>query len=60
MLNQESPILFADFYKPSHISMYDKRSEIVQDNMTPRNAKHFIHFADNDQRVMFAGLQGFI
>lgn len=60
MLNKESPILFADFYKPSHISMYDKRSEIVQDNMTPRNAKHFIHFADNDQRVMFAGLQGFI
>lgn len=60
MLNQESPILFADFYKPSHISMYDKRSEIVQDNMTPRNAKHFIHFADNDQRVMMAGLQGFI
>lgn len=60
MLNQESPILFADFYKPSHISMYDKRSEIVQDNMTPRNVKHFIHFADNDQRVMFAGLQGFI
>lgn len=60
MLNQESPILFADFYKPSHISMYDKRSEIVQDNMTPRNAKHFIHFADNDQRVMFAGIQGFI
>lgn len=60
MLNQESPILFADFYKPSHISMYDKRSEIVQDNMTPRNAKHFIHFTDNDQRVMFAGIQGFI
>ncbi len=60
MLNQESPILFADFYKPSHISMYDKRSEIVQDNMTPRNAKHFIHFADNDKRVMFAGIQGFI
>lgn len=60
MLNQESPILFADFYKPSHISMYDKRSEIVQDNMTPRNAKHFIHFTDNDQRVMMAGLQGFI
>ena len=28
--------------------------------MTPRNAKHFIHFADNDQRVMMAGLQGFI
>lgn len=60
MLNQESPICFADFYKPSHISMYDKRSEIVQDNMTPRNAKHFIHFADNDHRVMMAGLQGFI
>lgn len=60
MLHKESPILFADFYKPSHISMYDKRSEIVQDNMTPRNAKHFIHFADNDHRVMMAGLQGFI
>lgn len=60
MLHKESPITFADFYKPSHISMYDKRSEIVQDNMTPRNAKHFIHFADEDQRVMFAGLQGFI
>lgn len=60
MLHKESPIAFADFYKPSHISMYDKRSEIVQDNMTPRNAKHFIHFADNDQRVMMAGLQGFI
>lgn len=60
MLNNESPILFADFYKPSHISMYDKRSEIVQDNMTPRNAKHFIHFVDDDNRVMMAGLQGFI
>lgn len=60
MLNVESPILMCDFYKVSHISMYDKRSEIVQDNMTPRNAKHFIHFADNDQRVMMAGLQGFI
>lgn len=60
MLHKESPIAFADFYKPSHISMYDTRSEIVQDNMTPRNAKHFIHFADNDQRVMMAGLQGFI
>lgn len=60
MLHKESPIAFADFYKPSHISMYDKRSEIVQDNMTPRNAKHFIHFADNDNRVMMAGLQGFI
>lgn len=60
MLHKESPICFADHYKPSHISMYDKRSEIVQDNMTPRNAKHFIHFADNDQRVMMAGLQGFI
>ena len=60
MLHKESPIAFADFYKPSHISMYDRRSEIVQDNMTPRNAKHFIHFADNDQRVMMAGLQGFI
>lgn len=60
MLHKESPILFADFYKPSHISMYDTRSEIVQDNMTPRNAKHFIHFADNDKRVMMAGLQGFI
>lgn len=60
MLHKESPLCHADFYKPSHISMYDKRSEIVQDNMTPRNAKHFIHFADNDQRVMMAGLQGFI
>ncbi|QXL90349.1 nicotinamide phosphoribosyltransferase [Salmonella phage NINP13076] len=60
MLHKESPITFADFYKPSHISMYDKRSEIVQDNMTARNAKHFIHFADNDHRVMFAGIQGFI
>lgn len=60
MLHKESPICFADFYKPSHISMYDKRSEIVQDNMTPRNAKHFIHFVDNDHRVMMAGLQGFI
>ncbi|AGZ17565.1 nicotinamide phosphoribosyl transferase [Escherichia phage 4MG] len=60
MLHKESPLVFADFYKPSHISMYDRRSEIVQDNMTPRNAKHFIHFADNDQRVMMAGLQGFI
>lgn len=60
MLNNESPIVMCDFYKVSHISMYDKRSEIVQDNMTPRNAKHFIHFADDDQRVMMAGLQGFI
>lgn len=60
MLHKESPICFADHYKPSHISMYNKRSEIVQDNMTPRNAKYFIHFADNDQRVMMAGLQGFI
>ena len=60
MLHKESPLAYADFYKPSHISMYDRRSEIVQDNMTPRNAKHFIHFADNDQRVMMAGLQGFI
>lgn len=60
MLHKESPLAFADFYKPSHISMYDKRSEIVQDNMTPRNVKHFIHFADDDQRVMMAGLQGFI
>lgn len=60
MLHKESPLAFADFYKPSHISMYDKRSEIVQDNMTPRNCKHFIHFADDDQRVMMAGLQGFI
>lgn len=60
MLHKENPIMFADWYKPSHISMYDKRSEIVQDNMTPRNMKHFIHFADNDQRVMMAGLQGFI
>lgn len=60
MLHKESPLAFADFYKPSHISMYDKRSEIVQDNMTPRNVKHFIHFADDDQRIMMAGLQGFI
>lgn len=60
MLHKESPLLFADFYKPSHISMYDKRSQFVQDNMTPRNAKHFVHFADDDHRVMFAGLQGFI
>lgn len=60
MLHKESPLAFADFYKPSHISMYDKRSEIVQDNMTPRNVKHFIHFADEDQRIMMAGLQGFI
>lgn len=60
MLNKELPILFADWYKPSHISMYNKKSEIVQDNMTPRNTKHYIHFADNDQRIMAAGIQGFI
>lgn len=60
MLNNELPILFADWYKPSHISMYSKKSEIVQDNMTPRSSKHFQHFSDNDQRVMSAGLQGFI
>lgn len=60
MLQYNSPLLFADFYKPSHISMYSRKSEIVQDNMTPRNAKHYIHFADNDERVMFAGLQGYI
>ncbi|AKJ74449.1 hypothetical protein SP21_62 [Salmonella phage 21] len=28
--------------------------------MTPRNAKHFIHFADEDAPAMSAGLQGFI
>lgn len=60
MLSQESPIMFADWYKPSHISMYHKQSEIVQDNLTPRNMKYFIHFADDDKRVMMGGLQGFI
>lgn len=60
MLHNDLPILFADWYKPSHISMYSKKSEIVQDNMTPRSSKHFAHFSDADQRVMSAGLQGFI
>lgn len=60
MLSQNSPILFADWYKPSHISMYHGESEIVQDNMTPRNHKHYMHFSDDDKRVMMAGLQGFI
>lgn len=59
MLNKDLAILFADWYKPSHISMYSKKSEIVQDNMTPRNAKYFPHFVDGDTRVMMAGLQGF-
>lgn len=60
MLHNELPILFADWYKPSHISMYNRKSEIVQDNMTPRSTKHFGHFSDDDQRIMSAGLQGFI
>lgn len=60
MLHNDLPILFADWYKPSHISMYSKKSEIVQDNMTPRSSKHFAHFSDGDHRVMSAGLQGFI
>lgn len=60
MLHNDLPILFADWYKPSHISMYSKQSEIVQDNMTPRSSKHFQHFSDSDQQVMSAGLQGFI
>lgn len=61
MLHNESPICFADFYKPAHISMYDSRSEIVQDNMTPRSVKHYTHFEDpNDKRIMAAGIQGFI
>lgn len=60
MLHKDLPILFADWYKPSHISMYNKKSEIVQDNMTPRSVKHFGHFVDEDQRIMSAGIQGFI
>ena len=40
--------------------MYDKRSEYIQDNMTPRSVKYFTHFSDDDQRIMFGGLQGFI
>lgn len=60
MLHNNSPLLFADFYKVSHIDMYSTKSEIIQDNMTPRNAKYFPHFSDSDQRVMMAGLQGFI
>lgn len=60
MLHNELPIMFADWYKPSHISMYNRKSEIVQDNMTPRSTKHFGHFSDDDQRIMSAGLQGFI
>uniref|UniRef100_A0AAU8GFB5 Nicotinamide phosphoribosyltransferase n=1 Tax=Salmonella phage vB_SEnST11_KE23 TaxID=3161174 RepID=A0AAU8GFB5_9CAUD len=60
MLKNQLPILMADWYKPSHISMYNKKSEIVQDNMTPRSTKYFTHFSDEDHRVMFAGLQGFI
>lgn len=60
MLHQELPMFFADWYKPSHISMYSKKTEIVQDNMTPRSSKHFQHFSDEYQTVMSAGLQGFI
>lgn len=60
MLNNELAILFADHYKPSHISMYSKKSEIVQDNMTPRSTKYFTHFVDDDKRIMSAGIQGFI
>ncbi len=60
MLNNELPILFADWYKPSHISMYSKKSEIVQDNMTPRSSKYFTHFSNEEKKVMSAGLQGFI
>lgn len=59
MLNNELAILFADWYKPSHISMYNRKSEIVQDNMTPRSTKYFNHFVDDDKRIMSAGIQGF-
>jgi len=40
--------------------MYSKKSEIVQDNMTPRSSKYFTHFSDDENNVMSAGLQGFI
>lgn len=59
MLQNELAILFADWYKPSHISMYNRSSEYVQDNMTPRSSKHFAHFSDKNTKVMSAGLQGF-
>lgn len=60
MMKKQLPILMADWYKPSHITMYSKKSEIVQDNMTPRSTKYFTHFVDDDKRIMSAGLQGFI
>ncbi|AEZ66361.1 nicotinamide phosphoribosyl transferase [Pectobacterium phage phiTE] len=60
MLNNSSPLLFADHYKVSHIDMYDTRSEVVQDNLSPRSSKHFTHFSDSDERIMSAGLQGFV
>lgn len=59
MIHNMSPLLATDWYKPSHISMYHAKTEFIQSNYTPRSARLFTHFNGEDQRVMFAGLQGF-
>lgn len=60
MISNMNPFLATDWYKPSHISMYHDKSEYLQSNMTPRSDKLYIHFADEDHRVMNAGIQGFV
>lgn len=60
MINNASPLLMADWYKVSHISMYHKDTEFLQSNLTPRSDRLYPHFVDDDHSVMFAGIQGFI
>lgn len=52
------PHLSADFYKPAHIDQYSKKTSLIQSNFTARSARLFPHFADEDQRILFGGLQG--
>ncbi|URC22677.1 nicotinamide phosphoribosyltransferase [Serratia phage vB_SmaM-Kashira] len=59
MIHNMNPFVATDWYKPAHISMYHEKTEFVQSNYTPRSARLFPHFTGKDQRVMFAGLQGF-
>lgn len=61
MIHNMNPFVATDWYKPSHISMYHEKTEFIMSNFTPRSARLYPHFADeNDTRVMVAGMQGFV
>ena len=60
MIHNMNPFVATDWYKPSHISMYHEKTGFIQSNFTPRSARLFPHFATADQRVMPAGIQGFV